>query len=487
MNYKEYIKEFNKNDTEYIKTEISNDSAEGWLESEIPKFECSNKTIEKTYYFRWWTFRKHIKKTPEGYAVTEFLPKVPWSGIYNVINAPVGHHLMEGRWLKNAQLYLKDYIDIFFNHDETGMKYSTWLIYAAYKLNEIKGFLDKDFLEKAKAYYVRWEEAHKTDSGLFWSKDNYDAMEYSISGTFNDEHIPGIRPTLNSYMYADALAIYNFSKNFGEPLEIYLKKAQAIKSKMKELLFRDGFFRAIHPKDGNFKNLEKFDTGSVPRELIGFIPWYFNMYDEDFGIFELLEDENAFAVKEGLATAERSSDKFLYEANHECLWNGYVWPFATAQTLTALLNVTKNSNGEKKEKYSDMFLRILDRYAAQHTRVCEDGREVMWIDEVKSPYENVWTSRELLKQWGWPENKGGFERGKDYNHSSFCDIVISAFSGAETKNGAVTFNPVIPDQIDYFKLDDLYILGDRYTVSYDKTGTHYGKKGFFVLKNGKKI
>ena len=132
-------------------------------------------------------------------------------------------------------------------------------------------------------------------------------------------------------------------------------------------------------------------------------------------------------------------------------------------------------------------MRILDRYAAQHTRVCEDGREVMWIDEVKSPYENVWTSRELLKQWGWPENKGGFERGKDYNHSSFCDIVISAFSGAETKNGAVTFNPVIPDQIDYFKLDDLYILGDRYTVSYDKTGTHYGKKGFFVLKNGKKI
>lgn len=485
MKMRDYIDEFNKKDNECIKTGIENNRAAEWLENEIPILECSDKTVEKTYYFRWWTYRKHIKNTPEGYVITEFLPKVPWSGIYNVINAPTGHHIMEGRWLKNAERYLCDYIKLFFNHPEDGLRYSTWMLWAADKLNGVKECIEpKEFLKGAVPYYKRWEDAHKTETGLFWSLDDRDAMEFSLSGTPHGKMLPGLRPTLNSYMYGDAMAIYHFSELCGAPLEEYGEKAEKIRSLMQRILWRDGFFKALHPENGDFADTDKIDTAKVPRELIGYIPWYFGIPESGDGVFELLEDKNAFLAKQGLTTAEQTADGFLYKHGHECLWNGYVWPFATSQTLTALLNAVMGSE-KNRERYSEMFFRLLHQYAAQHTRITGDGKEVMWIDEVMSPTEHIWTSREKLKNRGWKEEKGGFERGKDYNHSTFCDLVLSALTGYEIKDGNVSFNPVIPGGWEYFSLDNLFIRGDRYRIEYDKTGSHYGKKGLFVYKNGK--
>ena len=74
----------------------------------IPFFECPDKDIEEIYYFRWWTYRKHIKETPEGFIITEFLPDVSWAGKYNGICCPAWFHFREGRWL-HEQRYLNDY------------------------------------------------------------------------------------------------------------------------------------------------------------------------------------------------------------------------------------------------------------------------------------------------------------------------------------------------------------------------------------------
>lgn len=483
MKLREYVEEFNRKDKEYIETDIANSEAAQWMEEEIPLLECSDKTIEKTYYFRWWTYRKHIKKTPEGYMISEFLPDVPWSGIYNIINAPVGHHLMEGRWLKHTERYLGEYTDIFFAHPES-QRYSTWMLWGMARWNDVKNCVDPEaFLKKAIPYYQRWEETHRTDTDLFWSVDDYDAMEYSISGSPNKKPIPGLRPTLNSYMYGDAKAIYDFSKRNGTPLEEYNTKAETIRTAMQKMLWREGFFKALHPADGDYQHAAAMDTKDVPRELIGYIPWYFSIPQSGEEVFDLLGDEKVFLAKQGLATAEQTAKEFLYEVDHECLWNGYVWPFATSQTLTALTNVILQSEANRK-RYTELFYRLLHDYAAQHTRTDEDGKEVMWIDEVMSPMEHVWTSRELLKEWGWQTEKGGFERGKDYNHSTFCDLVISALTGFENKDGKVTFNPMIPEDWEYFALDKLYICGDCYRVEYDKTGEHYGAAGLRIYKNG---
>ena len=70
-----------------------------FLKDNIPLLDCPDENIQRTYYFRWWTYRKHIKKTPVGFIVDEFLPNVGWAGPFNSISCAAGHHVYEGRWL----------------------------------------------------------------------------------------------------------------------------------------------------------------------------------------------------------------------------------------------------------------------------------------------------------------------------------------------------------------------------------------------------
>ena len=95
----DYVAEFNSTDEEIYVQMYDNSEAEQFLKDNIPFFECPDKELEKTYYFRWWTYRKHIKETPEGYVISEFLPEVSWAGKYNAICCPGMHQFAEGRWL----------------------------------------------------------------------------------------------------------------------------------------------------------------------------------------------------------------------------------------------------------------------------------------------------------------------------------------------------------------------------------------------------
>ena len=92
---KEYVTQFNDNDNELYYNDIKNCDAEDFMLREIPLISCLDKYIEETYYFRWWTFRKHIKNTEVGRIITEFLPSVSWSGPYNSINCPACFHIRE--------------------------------------------------------------------------------------------------------------------------------------------------------------------------------------------------------------------------------------------------------------------------------------------------------------------------------------------------------------------------------------------------------
>jgi hypothetical protein len=108
------------------------------MRENIPYFECPDKDIEKTYYFRWWVYRKHIKQTPDGFVITEFLPEVPWAGKYNTISCPAGHHFYEGRWLKDTT-YLSSYARFWFRKEAEPRRYSFWSADALYGYYLVKG------------------------------------------------------------------------------------------------------------------------------------------------------------------------------------------------------------------------------------------------------------------------------------------------------------------------------------------------------------
>lgn len=123
----------------------------------------------------------------------------------------------------------------------------------------------------------------------------------------------------------------------------------------------------------------------------------------------------------------------------------------------------------------------------------EDGRNLSWIDENLNPFTGDWISRSRLKNWNdtpWPKGKGGEERGKDYNHSTFNDLIITGLIGIRTTDENILIvNPLVSEKRwNYFCLDKVYYKGKNITIVYDKTGDRYHQgKGFYIMVDGKKV
>src|SRR5205823_3737652 len=106
--FKHYVDSFNATDVEDVVNFVPNVRAWDWMTANVPLFECPEKDMEEMYYFRWWCFRKHIVQTPVGFVLTEFITPVKHAGAYNTISCAFGHHVAEGRWLRDDR-YLDEY------------------------------------------------------------------------------------------------------------------------------------------------------------------------------------------------------------------------------------------------------------------------------------------------------------------------------------------------------------------------------------------
>lgn len=481
--FKHYVDSFNSEDNEIYKGYIQNEDAWVFLKENIPLFECPDKTIEKIYYFRWWTYRKHIKKTKDGYIITEFLPDVPWAGKDNAISCSAAFHFYEGRWLHNA-VYLNSYADYWFHRGGSPRSYSFWPADALYNYYLVTGndSLCKALLPALIANYRAWEKEKLDPNGLFWQIDSRDGMEVSACGT-------GYRASLNGYMFGEAKAISLICLLSGkaELSSEFIGKADGIKNAVQGKLW---------DKNAEFFKMLPRDAGAslcTSREQYGYTPWYFNLPDSAYSIaWKFLMNPKYFYAPFGLTTLDQSDPKFTISyQGHECQWNGPSWPYATSITLTALANLLNNYPQQFISK-TDYF-NLLKLYANSQQLRVRSGKIIPWIDEDLNPYTGDWISRTRLKNWTngtWAPNKGGMERGKDYNHSTFCDLVISGLIGLRPQSDKrLLINPLLPKKSwKYFCLDNVQYHGKILTVFYDKTGKKYMKgKGFFVYVNGKLI
>src|SRR5690606_15019843 len=60
------VAKLNSQEDEAGGKKIDNKSAAAWMIDNIPLFACTDSAIEETYYFRWLSYRKHLKETPDG-------------------------------------------------------------------------------------------------------------------------------------------------------------------------------------------------------------------------------------------------------------------------------------------------------------------------------------------------------------------------------------------------------------------------------------
>ena len=496
---KTYVRRFNSTDVEFYTNAVSNAEAESFMLKNCPRFACPDKDIERTYYFRWWTFRKHLRHDLGVWTVSEFLPKVGWSGAGNTIVCPAGHHLREGRWLRdskyateNARFWLTD------PRATHRWKYSSWLFTGACGVAEVTGDerLPGELLDGAVEYYRRWEEGFERrgwknappvrmggdGKGGFLSIDNYEGTEISLGGN-------GYKPLLASAMWSEATHIVQVAKAVGRAdlAAEFTDKAETARQSV--------LAHCWNPDVGFFTTEATNGVKGTVRELHGYAPWYFGMpTDGRPADWTQLSDPQGFAARYGLTFPERRAKGFVIDyEGHECKWNGPSWPFATSVALTALMNDLhgeSTSNNQAIKQSNNLFTSLLSQYANAQRRMVSkpekkeraDCEAVPWIDENLHPDKLEWISREIILKT--PEMLKRFpkERGKDYNHSTFCDLVISGLVGFVPK-GAEGFvvDPLFPASWDYLVLENLRYRGHDVDIRWQRG------KGLRVLVDGKEV
>jgi hypothetical protein len=457
-----HVVRFNGMENENRVNYISNAESWAWMQANIPFFECPDREVEEIYYFRWWSMRKHLHRLSAGFVFTEFITNP------NPISSALGHHVQEGRWLRNGQ-YIDDYVLYWLRgHDGKSQpnlhNYSQWLAYALYQrflVTKDSGYL-VPLLDDLVQDYHQWERERQLESGLFWQYDVRDAMEESISGSRTKKNV---RPTINSYMYGNAVAIASIARMADQPAlaRDFEQEASELKRLVQSTMWDSVYkFFKVRLEGGGL---------SQAREEIGFIPWYFSLPDAGYeGAWAQLTDPSGFLAPFGITTAERRHPLFRSHGCCKCEWDGAVWPFATSQTLTALANVLRDYRQSlvSSRNYFDQFMTYVH---SQHF----DG--LPYIGEYLDEKSGRWL-------------KDRQERSRYYNHSTFADLLISGIVGLRPRaDNVVEIHPLLPPNTwEWFCLDGVMYHGQTLTVMWDLTGNRYGRgKGLRVFANGRLV
>ena len=439
-----------------------------WHRANIPFFDAPDAELRDIYYFRFWNYRQNIQleATSRAWVVRE-------GASYGITVCPAGHHIYEGRWLRNPE-YVDDTIRYWFTEGQR-RAYGNWLadgVFAHYLVHGKKEPLAA-LLPALEGNFAGWEQEHfDAERGLFkWIPDR-DGMEASLAGfeegaatnfpkgtvLFGGE---GYRPSLNSYMFAELRAIARTAELAGDRAksERYGQKAQQLKDTVQRELWNEqlSFFVQRRASDYGF-------VGG--RELIGYFPWAFGVADfapARVAAWSQLMNEQGFSATYGPTTLERRNPYFMREFDHPTTWNGPSWPYSTSLTLAAMANLLQETD-QKVVSRTD-YWETFRRYTATHY----DPNGTPTLRENHHPTENRWLAQ-----------------GANYNHSRFTDLVITGLVGLRPRADSMfELHPLAPETWNYFCLEDLRYHGHLFTIVWDRDGSQYGRgRGLRVFRDG---
>jgi hypothetical protein len=452
-----------------------------WYKANIPFLDVPDEQIQDVYYYRWSTYKRHLRYTgrESGYVITEFHNPPGYSAPLGGIVAAAGHHIAEGRWLRDRRPvddYLRYWLqgpgagpkpmEDFVNSDtdDWAHQYAFWAASAAYQRYLVTGDAVSivDLLPDLVRQYDKWGHQFNPRLGLYWSVPVWDAMEFTASAHETDPTDPyhgghGYRPTLNAYQYGDAKAIAAIARLAGDHQLAgeFERRASALRDAVHRWLWDEERKFFYHKARADLDPAERLVSD---REQIGFVPWMFGMAKPGTAVaWQQLTDPRGFAAPYGPTTVERRSAWFMHEALSGCCrWNGPSWPYSTSQTLTAMANLLNDHDYDHDFVSSSDYYDLLRGYALTQYR-----NGVPYVAEAHHPDENRWIY----------DGRGHSEH---YNHSTFTDLVISGLIGLRPGD-RLTVNPLVPSTWDYFALENVPYRGHEVTVLWDRDGSRYGQ------------
>ncbi|HEY0797076.1 MAG TPA: discoidin domain-containing protein [Acidisarcina sp.] len=464
-----------------------------WFLENVPFFEIDDPEIEQIYYYRWKLYRSHLRQIgPQGTTVTEFLDNVPWARQpYTDLNDSASFHLSEGRWLRDASV-VDSLIDHLYSGGANDRHFSESVAAATWATTLVTGDTSPAVrhLDAMRYIFNEWDDHLDRDRNLYWVEPIADATEYTISSIdasgsgFVDHASPNetengftkgfaYRPSINSYQYANALAIAAIAKKAARPdIELdYSERAAAIRTAVLEQLWNPELehFTDRYQRSTKYATAGDFIRG---RELVGYVPWFYELPPKDSPINYAQAWRHALSSVElggayGLRTVEPTYPRYMSQYRYdkasgrpECQWNGPSWPFQTSQALTGMANLL-NDYAQTVITRGD-YLRLLRQYTHQH--FLSAGHP-----DLQEDY-NPDTGSPIV----------GLARSHHYNHSTYIDLILSGLIGVRPRaDNILEINPLLPIDdtksrpISYFAVQGLAYHGHDVSIVYDRDGTRY--------------
>jgi hypothetical protein len=478
-----------------------------WFLRNIPFLEIDDAEIQRAYYYRWQVYRSHIREIgPQGTTVLEFLNNVPWARQpFTDLNDSAYFHLMEGRWMRDPSV-VNDLIDHLYTGGANDRHFSESIAAATEAVTLVTGETEPALrhLDTMQHIYNLWDDHFDRTRNLYWIEPLLDATEYTIASIdasgagFTDSpsedqnrngFIGGFafRPSINSYQFANAMAISRLAAFAGKRdiAADYAARAGAVQAAVLGQLWNPSL---EHFTDRYQRSTETVTAGEFirGRELVGYLPWLFELPPKDndsaFGVawkHAVTKDElgGAYGLRTVEPTYPRYMKQYRYDASTglpECQWNGPSWPFQSSQVLTAMANVLEDypAAGVTRNDY----LRLLRQYTHQH--FLSPGHP-----DIEENY-NPDTGAPIV----------GLPRSHHYEHSTYVDLILSGLLGIRPRSDDVLeIDPLIPLRrsgeempIRYFALRGLKYHGHDVEVYFDADGSRYSLgPGITVFVDGK--
>ncbi|WP_260925788.1 MGH1-like glycoside hydrolase domain-containing protein [Novosphingobium sp. 9] len=467
---------------------FGNDAA--WYVNRIPFFESADPKIDAVYYYRWQIYRAHQRDLGEkGYVTTEFADDVPWQrDPYASLNDASGFHITEGRWLRDRR-FVSNYVDFMYEggNDRHFSDYMADSVWQKYLVDGDKAAVTQH-LAVMRHIQGLWEDHYDWSKRLYWVEPLLDATEYTVSSIDASGGKDGFtggqafRPSINSYMAANARAIAHIAALAGKPAleQQYDAEAKGLAARMNADLW--------NPRLGHYTDRFQVDNAHVHywdfirnRELVGYLPWMFDLAPDDAthaAAWSHLLDAKSLAGEHGMRTAEASYEYYMrqyrYEGTaRECQWNGPVWPYQTTQVLEGMINLLDHYHDHGPVTRST-FMDLLRQYTALHYQ----GDRL----DLEEDYDPA-TGKPIV----------GLARSHHYFHSGYNDLILSGLVGIRPRaDNVLEVNPLLPDATDpqalgWFRVVDVPYHGHLVGVTWDADGRRYGRKGLTVTVDGREV
>ena len=461
-----------------------------WFKDRIPFIETADPRIDAVYYYRWGLFRAHQRDLGiDGYITTEFADDVDWQRQpYASLNDASGFHIAEGRWL-NDRRFTTNYIDFMYagGNDRHFTDYMADAVWGRYLVDGDRPAMLRH-LPVMRHIYRLWDDKFDFSKGLYFVEPLLDATEYTVSSIDASGGKDGFRggdafrPSVNSYMFANARALSRMAELAGDQAmsSEYAARAEAIRARVLADLW--------NPRLEHFTDRHQTTNAHVQywepirnRELVGYLPWMFDLVPDDAKYAKAwthLLDPGSLAGAAGMRTVEKTYQYYMRQYRYlgpdpECQWNGPIWPYQTTQVLTAMANLLNHHEQHGPVTRAD-WMRLLRQYTQLHYQGEKLDLEEDYHPESGAPIV-------------------GLERSHHYFHSGYVDLVLTGLVGIRPRaDDVLEINPLLPAQgeqaLKWFHVERVPYHGHQIAVTWDSDGTRYSRgKGLTVTVDGRQV